>query len=206
MSFYQKHILPKVVNFACSAGQMKKVRSKTIPNAKGQVLEIGFGSGLNLPFYQGSNVERFVAVEPDSGMRKLAKVRMNDVDFDCEVLGLEAESIPLDDACMDTVVVTFSLCTIPDTISALSEMRRVIKPGGKLIFAEHGLAPDAGIAKWQRRIEPFWKPIGGGCHLTRNPVELIKGNGFAIDQLEADYLPKIPKFSGYVSFGQASPV
>ncbi len=205
MNFYQKHILPKVINFACSTGQMKKVRARTIPMASGEVLEIGFGSGLNLPFYQAGNVKRFVAVEPDPGMRKLAAKRMVEADFDCEVLGLKAETIPLDDGCMDTVVVTFSLCSIADTAQAMAEIRRVIKPDGRLIFAEHGLAPDERIAKWQRRIEPFWKPVGGGCHLTRKPVEIIAGAGFSPEQVEADYLPKIPKFSGYVSFGHARP-
>ncbi len=206
MSFYQKHIMPKFVNLACSTGQMKKVRSKTVPLAKGKILEIGFGSGHNLPFYKAGQVEQFLALEPDAQMRKLAEDRMREVEFDCETLGLEAESIPLDDASMDTVVVTFTLCTIPQVKQALGEMRRVIKPGGQLIFAEHGLAPDAGVAKWQARIEPLWKPLGGGCHLTRKPVELIRGNGFEVQELTADYLPKAPRFAGYVSYGTAKPV
>lgn len=206
MSFYNKHILPKFVNLACSSGQMKKVRSKTIPAAQGSVLEIGFGSGLNLPFYQANQVKQFIAVEPDAGMRQLAAGRLKEVDFACEILDLEAEAIPLDENLVDTVVVTFSLCTIPDVAKALSEMRRVIKPKGRLIFAEHGLAPDAGIAKWQRRIEPIWKPLGGGCHLTRKPVELLEKNGFKIETVTADYLPKAPRFAGYVSYGQAVPV
>jgi len=206
MSFYQKHIMPKFVNLACSSGQMKKVRSKTIPQAKGDVLEIGFGSGHNLPFYQASQIKRFRALDPDAGMRKLAAERMREAEFDCDVLDLEAESIPLDTKSIDTLVMTFTLCTIPDVQKALGEMRRVVKPGGKLIFAEHGLAPDARTAQWQRRIEPFWKPLGGGCHLTRKPVELISEHGFSIEEVTADYLPKAPRFAGFVSFGTAKPV
>lgn len=206
MSFYNKHIMPKFVDMACGTGQMKKVRSKTIPLAKGDVLEIGFGSGHNLPFYQASQIKRFTAIDPDQQMRKLAAERLKNAEFDCEILGLEAEAIPLDENSIDTVVVTFSLCTIPDANRALAEMRRVIKPDGILIFAEHGLAPDIGVAKWQRRIEPFWKPLGGGCHLTRKPVELITKSGFVVEDVTADYLPKAPKFAGYVSYGSAKPV
>jgi ubiquinone/menaquinone biosynthesis C-methylase UbiE len=205
MSFYQKHIMPKFVNLACSSGQMKKIRSKIIPQAHGDVLEIGFGSGHNLPFYEASQITRFHALDPDAGMRKLATERMRDADFDCEVLDLEAEAIPLDTDSVDTLVMTFTLCTIPDVAKALSEMRRVIKPGGNLIFAEHGLAPDARIANWQKRIEPLWKPLGGGCHLTRKPVELINEGGFTVNSVTADYLPKAPKFAGFVSFGTAKP-
>ncbi|VAV88585.1 SAM-dependent methyltransferase PA0798 (UbiE paralog) [hydrothermal vent metagenome] len=206
MGFYNQHIMPKLVNLACSSGQMKKVRSQTIPLAKGDVLEIGFGSGLNLPFYDGSQINRLLALEPEATMRKQAQSRLAEVDFDCQTLDLEAEAIPLDAASMDMVVVTFALCTIPDVNKALSEMRRVIKPGGTLIFAEHGQAPDAGVARWQRRIEPLWKNLGGGCHLTRKPVELISTHGFAVQKVNADYLAKAPKFAGYVSFGTAEAV
>ncbi|MBL4596117.1 MAG: class I SAM-dependent methyltransferase [Robiginitomaculum sp.] len=203
MNFYQRHIMPKFVDLACSSGQMKKVRANTIPAAKGVVLEIGFGSGHNLPFYDPAKIERFLALEPDPAMRKLAENRMQDVEFTCETLDLDAEEIPLESASIDTIVVTFSLCTIPDVTQALNQMRRVIKPNGTLIFAEHGQAPDANVAAWQRRIEPFWKPLGGGCHLTRQPVQLIATHGFQVNEVTADYLPKAPKFAGFVSYGSA---
>ncbi len=205
MNLYQKHIMPKFVNLACGGGQMKNIRRQCVPAAYGTVLEIGFGSGHNFPFYQSEKILKFYALDPDAGMRKLAKTRMQQANFSCDVLDLKAEEIPLESDSIDSLVMTFTLCTIADVSKALSEMHRVIKPGGVLIFAEHGLAPDAHIAKWQKRIEPIWKPLGGGCHLTRNPVKLLEENGFCLDQSTADYLPKAPKFAGYVNFGTARP-
>ncbi len=205
MSFYNRHVMPHLVNLACASPQMKKIRAQIAPHAKGRVLEIGFGSGHNLPFLNLENIDQYWALEPDAHIRKLARARLTDAALCPEFLDIEAESIPLDDASADTVLVTFTMCTIPGVETALAEMRRVLKPEGTLIFAEHGAAPDAAIARWQRRIEPLWKPLAGGCHLTRKPTELLQNNGFALEGVRNAYLPKAPRFAGFVSYGTAKP-
>lgn len=205
MSFYHDHILPHLINATCGAGQMKKIRSQIVPGAHGKVLEIGFGSGHNLPFLDADKIDQYWALEPDAHIRKLAQKRLEHVPLKPEFLDLEAEAIPLEDASVDTVLVTFTLCTIPLVEKALGQMRRVLKPGGRLIFAEHGAAPDAGVARWQKRIEPVWKPLAGGCHLTRKPLDLIEQNGFSLEGSESLYMPKAPRFAGYVSWGSARP-
>ncbi len=205
MSFYNRHIMPRFVNLACSSGQMKKIRATTVPMAKGRVLEIGFGSGHNLPFLDADKIDHYWALEPDAQIRKLAQQRLADSPLDIDLLDLEAEAIPLEDASADTVLVTFTLCTIPLVEKALGEMRRVLKPGGRLLFAEHGAAPDDSVARWQSRIEPVWKRIGGGCHLTRKPLSLLESNGFSLESSESLYVPKAPRFAGFVSHGVAKP-
>ncbi len=205
MSFYNRHIEPRLVNLACASDQMKKVRAKTVPMAQGRVLEIGFGSGHNLPFLDAQKIEHYWALEPNARIRKLARKRLKNSSLDIELLDMEAEAIPLDDASADTVLVTFTLCTIPLVEKALGEMRRVLKPNGHLLFAEHGAAPDAGVARWQNRIEPFWKPVAGGCHLTRKPLELLEQNGFVLEDTTSLYIPKAPRFAGFVSHGVARP-
>jgi len=205
MGFYNRHIMPRFVNLACSSGQMKKIRSKTVPLAEGRVLEIGFGSGHNLPFLNPEKIEHYWALEPDEQIRKLAQQRLQDTPLSPEFLGLEAEAIPLEDDSADTVLITFTMCTIPLVEKALGEMRRVLKPGGRLLFAEHGAAPDDNVAQWQSRIEPVWKRLGGGCHLTRKPLTLLEQNGFTLESSESLYVPKAPRFAGFVSYGIAKP-
>jgi len=205
MSFYHDHILPHVINLACGSGQMKKIRNQVVPGAEGKVLEIGFGSGHNLPFLDPAKITQYWALEPDAHVRRLAQKRLAHVPLKPEFLDLEAEAIPLEDASVDTVLVTFTLCTIPLVEKALGQMRRVLAPGGRLIFAEHGAAPDESVARWQKRIEPFWKPLGGGCHLTRKPLDLIGKNGFALESTQSLYMPKAPRFAGFVSWGTARP-
>jgi ubiquinone/menaquinone biosynthesis C-methylase UbiE len=205
MGFYNRHIMPRFVNLACASGQMKKIRAQTVPLAEGRVLEIGFGSGHNLPFLNAEKISHYWALEPDEQIRKLASQRLSDSPLQPEFLGLEAESIPLDDNSADTIVITFTMCTIPQVEQALGEMRRVLKPGGQLLFAEHGAAPDNAVARWQGRIEPVWKRISGGCHLTRKPLELLENNGFTLRSAESLYVPKAPRFAGFVSHGIAVP-
>lgn len=204
MSFYDTHVLPHLIGFACATPQIMKQRSMLVPGAEGRVLEIGFGSGTNLSFYDPSKVERVFALEPSLGMRRKAAKAVAASPLAIEWIDLPGEEIPLDDASVDTVVLTYTLCTIPGAAAALSQMRRVLKPGGRLLFSEHGRAPDARVAKWQRRIEPVWKPIAGGCHLTREPDRLIAGAGFKIDRFEQGYLPKSPKFAAFNTAGAAS--
>lgn len=203
MSLYEDHILPHLIGFACRQPQIMKARSQVVPAAEGRVLEVGFGSGTNLEFYDPVRVERLFALEPSQGMRRKAARSVEASPLEIEWLDLPGEEIPLEDDSVDTVVLTYTACTIPGVEAALAQMRRVLKPGGRLLFSEHGAAPDPGIARWQRRIEPVWKPIAGGCHLTRKPDQLLAQAGFKIDRMETGYLPKSPKFAAYNYAGSA---
>jgi len=162
------------------------------------------GPALNLPFYDRDNVELVWGLEPNDGMRKLAEPRIEASDLDVRWLDLPGEEIPLDDDSADTVVLTFTLCTIPDWERALAQMRRVLRPGGRLLFIEHGESPDESVRTWQRRIEPVWSRVAGGCRITRPIPDLIEQTGFSIDQLDAGYSPG-PKISGYHYWGSARP-
>jgi ubiquinone/menaquinone biosynthesis C-methylase UbiE len=204
MGFYEKHILPHFINCACSTKPMMKQREKIVPRARGTVLEVGIGTGLNLPYYDADRVQRVIGLDPSERSWELAGERARHVRFDVEFIGLPGEQIPLDDDAVDTVLVTFSLCTIPDPVSALQGMRRVLKPGGRLLFCEHGLAPDTSVARWQARINPIWRPIAGGCNLNRDIPALIHSGGFAVDTLETAYLPGTPRFAGFNYWGGAS--
>lgn len=203
MGFYDRYILPKLLDAACSARPIERQRAKIVPQAEGVVLELGFGSGLNLPYYNAGKVSRLYALEPSQGMLARAKAKAAEASFPIDVLPETAEALSLGDATVDTVLVTYSLCTIPDPVSALTAARRVLKPGGRLLFCEHGAAPDADVQRWQRRIEPVWKVIGGGCHLTRQIPALVKSAGFAIDGMETMYLPKSPRWAGFNYWGAA---
>ncbi len=205
MSFYENHILPALIGFACSQPQIMKQRRKLVPAAEGRVLEIGFGTGTNLGFYDPARVQRLFALEPSQGMRRKARYAVAQSPLDIEWLDLPGEEIPLENNSVDTVVLTYAACTIPGVAEALSQMRRVLKPGGRLLFSEHGAAPDPGVARWQRRIEPAWKPIAGGCHLTRKPDQMIAQAGFRIDHMETGYLPRSPKFAAFNYAGSARP-
>jgi ubiquinone/menaquinone biosynthesis C-methylase UbiE len=204
MGFYDRYILPKLLDAACSARPIERQRAKIVPQAEGVVLELGFGSGLNLPYYDSGKVTRLYALEPSQGMLARAKAKASEASFPIDVLPETAEALSLGDASIDTVLVTYSLCTIPDPVSALTAARRVLKPGGRLLFCEHGIAPDADVQRWQRRIEPVWKVIGGGCHLTRQIPALVRSAGFAIDGMETMYLPKSPRWAGYNYWGAAT--
>ena len=203
MSFYDDVILPRFIGCACGTKPIMKQREKVVPRAEGTVLEIGIGSGLNLPLYDGDKVERLIGLDPSEASWKLAGERARDLPFDVEFIGLPGEQIPLDDDSVDTVLVTFSLCTIPDPVSALEGMARVLKPGGNLLFCEHGEAPDEGVRKWQDRINPVWRAIAGGCNLNRDIPNLLGQGGFAVKDLEECYLPSTPKIAGYNYWGSA---
>ena len=203
MGFYEERILPNVIACACGMKPILKQRRIMVPEAKGRVLEVGMGSGTNLPYYDASRVTQIIGVEPSEGMRIKAARAIAGQEIPVELVDAPGEALPVEDGSIDTVLLTFTLCTIPDYQAALEEMRRVLKPEGRLVFVEHGLACDAGVVTWQRRIEPIWKRIAGGCHLTRPMDKLIADAGFRIDRLEADYIPKTPKISGYVYKGLA---
>jgi len=206
MGLYDRYILPHMINKTCGAPPVLKQRQKVVPLAEGRVLEIGIGSGLNLPFYDSDKVEFVWGLEPSEGMRVKAAPVVAAAPFEVKWLDLPGEEIPLEDNSVDTIVLTYTLCTIPDALAALGQMRRVLKPGGKMLFCEHGEAPDESVAKWQRRIDPFWGKIGGGCHLNRPIPSLIEGGGFKIQDLETMYLPSTPRFAGFNYWGSAEQV
>lgn len=204
MGFYDRHVLPLLLNAAMSAKPISYQRKKVVPRAEGRVLEIGFGAGHNLPFYDTVKVSHLWALEPSKEMRARAAPRVKDSPLRIEFLDLPGEEIPLDDGAADTVLVTYTLCTIPDVMKALHGMRRVLKANGRLIFCEHGEAPDESVRKWQRRITPMWKKIGGGCHVGRAIPKLIRDSGFAVQDMETMYLPGTPRFAGFNYWGSAT--
>jgi SAM-dependent methyltransferase len=203
MGLYDRYILPPLIDLACGARPIGKQRAKLVPSAAGVVLELGFGSGRNLPYYDRAKVERLYALEPSPGMLVRARKLAAGADLPVEILPETAETLSLGAASVDTVVVTYSLCTIPDPAAALEAARRALKPDGRLLFCEHGRAPDAEVRRAQARIEPIWKRIAGGCHLTRDIPALIQGAGFRIETLETMYLPATPGWAGFNSWGVA---
>lgn len=207
MSFYDKYILPSFLNCACGAKPILYQRGKVVPLAEGLVLEVGIGSGLNIPFYDANKVDKVIGLDPSPELNEMAEKVVSKTaaenGLNVEIILGSAEAMPFPDDHFDSVVITYTLCTIPDAESANLEIRRVLKPGGKLIFCEHGLAPDAGVAKWQARIDPIWGKIAGGCHLNRDIPKLITSAGFTIETLEQMYLPSTPKFAGYNYWGVA---
>ena len=203
MGFYDEHILPRVINCACGTKPIKKQRDKIVPRASGTVLEIGIGTGMNLPHYDPKRVHKVIGLDPSEKSWELAGQRAAHLDFDVEFIGLPGEEIPLADASVDTVLVTFALCTIPDPIAALKGMARVLRPDGRLLFCEHGQAPDIGVRKWQDRINPVWRPLFGGCNLNRDIPRLLSSGGFEVLDMEQMYLPGTPKFAGFNVWGDA---
>lgn len=189
MGIYAKYVLPRFIDLSMRNKETARVRGEWIPHARGDVLEIGIGSGLNLPFYSG-DVHRIYGVEPSPELQKLARKRSVGKAIDVEFLSQSAEEpLPLPDQSVDTVVITWTLCSIADPPRALRQMKRVLKPSGRLVFVEHGRAPDSRVAVWQDRLTPVWKRIGGGCHLNRKIDGLLLEAGFAIDELKTIYLP-----------------
>ena len=205
MGFYYRYVLPRVLNWTCGSKPVQRQRQKVVPLAEGRVLEVGIGSGLNLPYYDPARVERVIGLDPAEEMLRYARRKSTGLPFAVEYLVLEGERIPLDRDSVDTVLVTYTLCTIPDVAAALDGMRRVLKPGGRLVFCEHGKAPDETVRRWQHRLNPLWRRIGGGCNLDRDIPALIEGSGFRIDSLDSMYLPKTPRLAGFNYWGSASP-
>lgn len=203
MSFYEDRILPHIIDKACSMGQVMKLRSQVVPSARGTVLEVGMGSAINLEFYDPQRVDLVYGLEPSDGMRRKAQDNLRRATVKVEWLDLPGEEIPLEDNSVDTVLLTFTLCTIPDWNTALQQMKRVLKPGGELLFLEHGESDQPGVKKWQHRITPAWKKVAGGCHLNRHIADLIREAGFEIRELENLYIPKAPKIAGYIYKGRA---
>jgi SAM-dependent methyltransferase len=202
MGFYARHILPHIINCACGTRPIERQRRKVAPLVEGVVLELGFGSGRNLPHLDASRIEKLYALEPEEGMRRLSDKAAHAAPFPVEVRSETAEELSIPVQSIDTLFVT--LCTIPDPVSALAACRRFLKPSGALVFCEHGLAPDAEAAASQRRIEPLWKRFAGGCHLARDIPGIVKAAGYRIDAMETMYLPKTPKFAAFNYWGRAA--
>jgi len=204
MGVYDTYVLPQLIELACGGGDIAKQREKVVPQATGRVLEVGMGPGLNLPFYDRSKVEVIWGLEPSEGMRRKAAPALEASDLDVRWLDLPGEKIPLDDHSVDTVVLTYTLCTIADWERALGQMRRVLKPDGRLLFSEHGEAPDAAVRTWQHRIDPVWTRLAGGCHITRPIPQMIESAGFDFVHIESAYIPG-PRIASYQSWGAAIP-
>ena len=202
MGFYAKHILPCCLDKACGIGPITKQREKVVPHAKGVVLEIGIGSGQNLPHYDPRKVSKIIGVDPDDHIWKRSAERREACEIKVERIGLSGEDIPMEANRADSVVCTYSLCTIPDPVRALHEMKRILKPGGQILFSEHGKAPDTAVHKWQNRIDPIWKKIAGGCHSGRDIPDLFHQAGIRLEHLEEMYIPG-PKVLGYNYWGSA---
>jgi len=202
MDWYDQHVLPHLIDLACSTKESRRQREKIVPLATGEVLEIGFGSGLNLAHYDSTRIEKIWALEPSAGMRRKAAPLVEQSALNVTFIDLPGEQIPLEDCSVDTVLVTYSLCTIPDAVAALEGMRRVLRPGGKLLFCEHGAAPDDKVRRWQERLNGPWSKVAGGCHMNRDIPKLIEAAGFNITSDSRMYIPG-PKMLSYNYWGVA---
>ena len=205
MPFYRDHIYPQIVRTLGDPEPFREVRRRLVPAAQGIVLEIGVGPGVNFAHYDSSKVTKVFALEPNPGMRRLADRERGRTSLDVEFLGLPGERIPLDDGVIDTVVSTFTLCTIPGVMETLAGVRRVLRPAGQFLFFEHGLCPDPRLRRWQQLSEPLTRCVFEGCHVTRDIPALIAGAGFRIEAIESAYLARFPKSWTYCSWGTAVP-
>ena len=202
-SWWERHGVPRLIKCACSQGQIMKARSRVVPHAAGDVLELGCGGGINMEFYNPARVTSFTGLDPSPELLAMSRAAAQARGMVADIQGGVGEAMPFDDARFDTVVTTFTLCSVADQAAVLAEIRRVLKPGGTALVLEHGGAPDAGVAKWQRRIEPLWKRIGGNCHLTRPIGDAYEKAGFAVERQGAAYMPKTPRPFGWVEYGAA---
>lgn len=202
-SFYDRHIMPRLIGCACGAKPITYQRRKVVPRAAGKVLELGIGGGMNLIHYDPAQVSSVSGVDPSAELRAKAEAAPRPHGLTVEIRDGTAEALPYEAASFDCVVCTFTLCTVADPGAALAEARRVLKPGGRFLFCEHGLAPDAQVAKWQRRIEPVWKRLAGGCHLTRPIGSTLTAAGLTLTDLSTMYLPSTPRVVGWNEWGEA---
>jgi SAM-dependent methyltransferase len=203
MGLYARHLGPRLVRCMCAMGDVQHEREKVVPRATGVVLEIGIGPGLNLPLYDPSRVERVIGVDPNESFLRLGREERGRCAVPLEIVVAPAEALPLADGSIDTAVVTFTLCSVDDPLRALAEVRRVLKPGGRVLFLEHGLSDDPAVARWQHRLNPVWRPLAVGCNLTRPVRGLFAQAGFRIDKVEEYYMPRTPAPIGFQCRGVA---
>lgn len=202
-NWYDRHIMPRMITAACGQEGIEKRRRMVVPLAEGRVFELGCGGGLNQALYDTDRISAFAGIDPHAKLLEGARERARARGWQVDIRQGVGEDIPFADGSFDTVVCTYTLCSVDDPAQVLAEMRRVLAPGGKLLFLEHGRAPDAGVARWQERIEPLWKPLAGGCHLTRPIGSALRGAGFAVEPLGQAYLKKTPKVLGWMEWGVA---
>ena len=202
MAFYHHYVFPRVLDIAMASPQLRKPRDRALAPAHGRILEIGFGTGRNLTHYPPT-VRRIEAIDLDPDLDRVSMPRIAHASIEVDFHHLDAAHLPFDEARFDTVVSTFTLCSIPDVVHALGEVRRVLKPGGQFLFLEHGRSPDAAVARWQDRLNRAWMPVWGGCHLNRPMRELIQAAGLAMGPVQNYYLSRAPKFVGYMTEGLA---
>lgn len=202
MSLWADRILPRLIDKACRSHEIREERARWVPRAHGRVLELGVGSGLNLAFYDPARVEQVVGVDPSAPLLERAAARAREARVPVELHRGKAEALAFPDASFDSAIVTYTLCSVDDVGRALAEVRRVLKPTGELVFIEHGLAPDAGPRRWQRRITPLWRRVSGNCHLDRDAASALRASGFQLDELTAEYTMG-PRWIGYTYQGIA---
>ena len=201
---YENYVLPKMLDCCCSTKPISYQRKKIVPEASGTILEIGIGSGLNIPYYQKSKINKVIGLEPSEQLCKMAKKTADDNNFSIDFLVNGAEEIELPSNSIDTILLTYTLCSIPEPNIALKEIMRVMKSDGRILFCEHGIAPDEVVQKWQNRINPLWGKLFGGCNINRDIPNILKNGGFKINSLDKMYLPSTPKIVGYNYWGEAS--
>ena len=204
-SLYDRYVLPRLIGCACGGRPIMRQRKKVVPRATGRVLEIGVGGGLNLAFYDPARVESVTGVDPSAELRAMAEQAPRPKGLAVTIKDGAGERLPFENGSFDTVVATYTLCSVAAVDRVLAEARRVLKPDGTFLFCEHGLSPDGEVARWQRRLDPFWKVIAGNCHLSRPVAKTIAANGFAIADVDTMYLPKTPRFAGWNEWGCARP-
>lgn len=201
--WYEETILPKLIDFGCAQDHITKLRAQVVPLAQGRVLEMGCGGGLNQPLYDHQKVTYLAGIDPGTTLLESARTRALEQGWEPDFRNGVGESIPFDDGEFDSVVCTYTLCSVQDQARVMAEMRRVLKPGGRLLYLEHGKAPDPGPQKWQRRIEPVWRPLMGNCHLTREVSNALRGAGYEVDPIGQHYQPKAPQWAGWMEWGTA---
>jgi len=202
-NWYDSQIVPRIIRCACSSPAIMKLRAKVVPQARGKVFEIGCGGGINQQFFIAGQITSYAGMDPSEKGLEFARAAAAEKGWHADIRAGVGEAIPFDDAQFDCVVCTFTLCSVTSQAATLSELRRILKPGGRLLYAEHGRAPDAGVARWQDRVDPVWQRLAGGCHLTRPVTRAIADAGFGIDTSDSRYLPKTPRIAGWAEWGSA---
>jgi ubiquinone/menaquinone biosynthesis C-methylase UbiE len=197
MGLYRRYVGPRLIEFACSQARISELRRSIIPRASGVVLEIGLGPGLNLAHYDPRKVTKVIGIDPEPGVLEIGKARVKASPVPVEIIVAAGERIPLADATADTAVLTYTLCSVQDPSATLREIRRVLKPAGRLLFLEHGRSNDASVARWQDRVNPLWNLVSCGCQINRDTSQLLTAAGFKLEEVDHFYLPGAPKILGF---------